>query len=474
MRGVAHRATIYAYDLSIGSRWADDAGQAEAMAHEADVTAIYNNSWTSGRGAAPKPVSAAWALAVREGVEQGFDGKGAFYVWGAGNGFAYGDNTNLDELRNYFAVTTVCAVDYHDRRSSYWAIGASLWLCAPSSGGSVQRITTTDSGNRYTIAFGGTSAATPIVSGVAALVRAANEDLTWRDVKLILANSARKNDAGNSGWQQGALKYGSSIDRYSFNHEYGFGVVDAGAAVALAADWTNLPPQMRESEAVSSDTDLELPDVVSGGSPTTVTSTVTLDSHVEFIEFVELNTDWDHDSIRDLQIELISPSGSISTILPYRSSSTDYEYRSAFRFGSARHLGESAAGVWTLRLADHVPGDAGSLMSWSLKVYGHGYKPGHPDIAAATAGSGSVTLLWTAPSDTGESDITSYDLRYIRSDADDNWTVVEQIWTAGALSYQLGGLTAGVIYEIQLRAVNDSGAGPWSERIESGTTRNSR
>ena len=473
VRGVAPRATIYAYDLNIGSRWADDADKAEAMAHARDVTAIYNNSWVSGRSPALKPVSHVWDLAVREGVERGFDGKGALYVWGGGNGFAYGDNTNLDELRNYFAVTAVCAVDYHDRRASYSDLGATLWLCAPSSTGG-QRITTTDSGNRYTIAFGGTSAATPIVSGVAALVRAANEDLTWRDVKLILANSARKNDPGNSGWLQGAFKYGSTSDRYSFNHEYGFGVVDAGAAVALAADWANLPPQMRESEAVSSDTELELPDLVSGGSPTTVTSTVTLDSYVEFTEFVELNTDWDHDSIRDLQIELVSPVGSISTILPYRSSSTAYEYRSAYRLGSARHLGESAAGVWTLRLTDHVPGDTGSLKSWSLKVYGHGYKPGHPEIAAATAGGTAVTVSWTAPSGTGDSDITSYDLRYIRSDATDradaNWTVVEEIWTSGGLSYELAGLTSGVLYEIQLRAVNDSGAGAWSERVESGTS----
>ncbi len=51
---------------------------------------------------------------------------------------------------------------------------------AEEDGGSTS--TTTDSGNRYTIAIGGKSAATPIVSGVAALVRAANADLTWRDV----------------------------------------------------------------------------------------------------------------------------------------------------------------------------------------------------------------------------------------------------------------------------------------------------
>ena len=59
--------------------------------------------------------------------------------------------------------------------------------------------------------FSGTSAATPIVSGVAALLRQANPGLTWRDLKLILAASARKNDAANSGWEGGARKYGAGF-----------------------------------------------------------------------------------------------------------------------------------------------------------------------------------------------------------------------------------------------------------------------
>ena len=78
---------------------------------------------------------------------------------------------------------------------------------------------------------------------MAALLRQANPDLTWRDLKLILAASARKNDATNPGWEEGAPKYGadSAEERYHFNHEYGFGMVDAGAALDLARGWTSAP-----------------------------------------------------------------------------------------------------------------------------------------------------------------------------------------------------------------------------------------
>jgi len=38
-------------------------------------------------------------------------------------------------------------------------------------------------------------------------------------------------------------------------------------------------------------------------------------------------------------------------------------------FGSARHLGEKADGLWTLTVIDGAAKDTGTFQSWSLKFY---------------------------------------------------------------------------------------------------------
>ena len=421
LRGVAPEAKIYGYNYLLEDTVANEA---DAMSRNAATTAISNNSWGPGDYGRPEPATELWETAVKNGVTSGYGGKGVFYAWAAGNG-GDDDYSTLDENANFYAVTAVCAVGHDDIRSSYSEAGANLWVCGPSSSGRVgqPRIATTDNGHRYRGTFGGTSAATPIVSGVVALVREANNALTWRDVKLILAASAHKNDPDNTDWVEGAFKYGSTTDRYNFNHEYGFGMVDAKAAVDLATTWTNVR-DLREITSASSVINLSIPDLPSSGTPTTVTASLNVDPYVEFVEFVEVNAHFNHSSFRDLTVELVSPSGAVSTLST--SAPINGALNTEFRFGSARHLGEDAAGEWTLRIKDLSRRDTGALRSWGLTIYGHGFVPGEPEIDVVTPGGGTLEIDWKAPTDTGETAITSYDLRYIRDDATDksdgNWS----------------------------------------------------
>ena len=196
--------------------------------------------------------------------------------------------------------------------------------------------------------------------------------------------------------------------------------------------------------------------------------TITLDTDIGFTEFVEINVNFSHPSIRDLEIELVSPSGRVSTLVgPYESESPVPLF-GEFRFGSAKHLGEDPNGRWTLQVSDHIPGLTGTLESWSIKVYGHRLVPAAPTVSTVTPGPDSLTVAWSAPGFMRGSAITSYDLRYIPTAADEtddaNWTVVEDVWTgSGLLQYTLTDLTSGVRYDVQVRAVNSSGVGPWSE-----------
>ncbi len=480
VRGVAPRATIYGYNLL-----ADDLSYfnlLDAMSRNAAVTAVSNNSWGPTDGPTAFSPGSLWERTIDAGVTYGHEGKGTFYVFAAGNGHLLGDDSNLDGLANYYATTAACAVDSRDGRAGYSEMGANLWVCAPANDrpgtlGESAGILTTDNSDQYISDFAGTSAAAPIVSGVAALTRNANPDLTWRDIKLILAASARKNDPASSGWEDGAAKYGADApgDRYHFNHSYGFGVVDAGAAVELAKEWTNIPA-MTATTVESEELDLEVPDAPGRGETATVTSALTLDSSIGFTEFVEVRVSFQHDSFRDLEIVLESPSGAESRLaVPLDTSSDsifffDYvPFHGEYRFGSAKHLGEDPNGEWTLRITDHYAIGEGILESWTITVYGHEQKAGPPTIDSVEGVDDTLAVAWSEPEQKAGLPVTGYDLRHIRADDDEtidsNWTVVEDIWTAaagGALEYSLEGLALRERHEVQVRATNDWGKGDWS------------
>ena len=469
VRGVAPRASIHGHNFLIAQT---DFVFADAMTRNGVVTAVSNNSWGFTDGPGLGPASRYWELAVEQGVREGYGGKGTFYAFAAGNGGLIGDDANLDEVSNFYAVAGICAVNDRDRRSNFSESGASLWVCAPSNDarGSYRGIATTENSNRYhRYTFGGTSAATPIVAGVAALMRDANPDLTWRDLKLILAASARKNDPGSPGWRDGALQYGSTTERYHFNHEYGFGVVDAKAAVDLAKGWTTVPP-LETVEVTSGNLSTRIPDLPSSGASSATAHTLSVNTGIEFIEYVEVRASFAHPSFRDLEVELVSPSGETSRLLSYHDADAPVSVNSRVRFGAASHLGEDPNGLWTLRVADRIDNDrSGTLESWTIKVYGHMLTPAMPTLDAVTPGEGSLTVSWSAPAVDRGAQVTSYDLRYIPTSADEtdnaNWTVVEGVWTArpgGDLEHTLTGLVGNTQYDVQVRAVNSSGPGSWS------------
>ncbi len=392
VRGTAPGASIYSYRLS------GDLREADAVVRNKEITAVSVNGLGSEDGAFFQEASTSWEEGVELGISKGFYGKGVFYVWGAGDGHERGDQANFSEYSNYYGVTAVCSTDGFGKKSIFSEEGVNLWVCAPGSD-----IVTTDNKNDYVVTSG-TFLSASQVGGVAALLREINGNLSWRDIKLILAGSARQNDFFDPSWETGAVKYGSDTERYNSNPKYGFGVVDAEAAAELAKSWKGVG-EMRTITA-SSDNELTIPDGDGEADGVLVSRLMIPDlEEVTFTEFVEAELVLSCDCLQDLNIQITSPSGTVSELVRevVRGSSNEEEncvsyLRRTHRFGSARHLGEDPSGEWILHITDTAYGDEENeentvtLHSWSVKVYGHFYQGSGSEITPKALTFGGATI----------------------------------------------------------------------------------
>ena len=345
-----------------------DSTSADALSYHNGGIDIYSNSWgpfDSGNILdGPGPITVA---AIEDSIYNGRSGLGNIYTWAAGNGLDADDNSNYDGYSNSRYSIAVAAITHYGEQSWYSEPGANILVTAHSNGGSptYEGITTTDitgnggyDGGDVTHDFGGTSSATPLVSGVIALVLEANPDLTWRDVQNILVHSSRKNDANDSSWSLNGAGHDVS-------HKFGFGAVDAGAAVSLAQNWSS---SGEESNATFGP---YTPNIEIDNGPSTWTEfnlSVPIDLRLESIDVV---VDITHDARGELDIVLQSPSGHESWLAEeHTDNNADY---SNWRFGTVQHWDESSQGDWTLKVRDSVSGsNSGTINSWEVIFHGVG------------------------------------------------------------------------------------------------------
>lgn len=157
--------------------------------------------------------------AISKAAREGRGGKGCVILFAAGN-------EDVDFVNLYAAhpdVICVAASDSNDQHAPYSNRGREVTVCAPSNGywpllaarpiwaeGSIEDFyygDGIDRGIRYQH-FGGTSAATPIVAGVCALILSANPNLTAREVKKILMQTADKIGSPSDYVNGHSLKFG--------------------------------------------------------------------------------------------------------------------------------------------------------------------------------------------------------------------------------------------------------------------------
>lgn len=168
--------------------------------------------------------------AINYAATSGRGGRGCVITWAAAN-----DNRNCDGypyLSNRWVIT-VAASTNQDFRAGYSNYGYTVDLCAPSGGGTADITTTDRTGSLgystfgYTSTFSGTSSATPLVAGVAALVLSRNPYLYAGQVHRLLRNTADKINYANG-----------SYNSYGLSPYFGYGRVNAWSAVYYATNPT--------------------------------------------------------------------------------------------------------------------------------------------------------------------------------------------------------------------------------------------
>ncbi len=333
---------------------------AAAFGFRNDLNAVKNNSWGPVDNGVARILSSVEAAALANAIATGRGGLGTIFVWAAGNGGTGVDRVDYDPYASSRYTIAVGAIDSIDRRSLYSEPGSSLLLVAQSDydlnlSTDVGIYSTTGTGE-YTNSFGGTSASSPLAAGVVALLLEANPGLTWRDVQHILVRTARKCRPADSSWRTN----GAGLP---ISEQFGFGAIDAGAAVALAQTWTNVAP-----EAVYDTGEIVEAAAIPDNNALGLTRTVLVPAHFR-VESVELVLDANHASCGQLRVALQAPGGLESLLANTRTDNAN-TYNNGYVFTTVKHFGERAGGIWTLKVADGAAGTAGTLNDWRLRIYG--------------------------------------------------------------------------------------------------------
>jgi subtilisin-like proprotein convertase family protein len=381
------------------------------------------------------------------------EGRGAIYVKAAGNEYKkWGScrlrksfdltcfNVNLEQEHATPFQILVGAFNKQGKRASYSNTGSALWISAPG-GEDGQGIVTTDQTGcsrghhldantlstefdkgrdplnadcSYSESFTGTSAATPIVSGLVALMLEANPKLSWRDVKHILATSTQplQNELQPiSQWLSGErlileqgwitnqadsaflTRFGRDRQQqaggYAFSNALGFGGVHLRDAVAMAQDWALRDltlPDFKEVAFAMHNPQAEIPNTSIKGAK----QIQTLEDDLLIAETVKIKISIQSPDQSSLQgekpidikhylVRLTSPQGTQSILLnPYHGLESGYDLID-FSMVSHAFYGERAKGDWLLEVINvkndytslPTPPSPAVLTSWQMTIFGH-------------------------------------------------------------------------------------------------------
>lgn len=344
--------------------------------NNANDIAISNNSW----GSCFDNDSENSEAILKMGAETLRDGKGRIYVFSAGNSRqGYGCPTlamgtsNASHYNNSQYTIAVAAMNNANGFASYSSPGSNIMVSGYSGDDFKPNILTTtptgvsewyntadeDKSKNYDFEFSGTSAAAPVVSGSLALVLEACPDLTYREVKELIANTSLMPTGSVVTTNAAGLPH---------SNDYGFGLINVEGMIDYCTSeyYTHLPVKQ---------TILTTDNVVES-VPATKTITVTENMSMEWIG---LTVKSDYSLPGNLGIEITSPSGTTSTLLhtnnQFGGTGTIVQYESTFiegqRFSSVAFYGEDSIGDWKINFITTNSNARGTVNEITLELVGN-------------------------------------------------------------------------------------------------------
>lgn len=424
-------------------------------------------------------------------------GYGATYVQSSGNGFttSYEACTDINDPSTCFEVPVAGNTNAHETTAtpykvivgalnadgtltSYSTPGSGVWITAPAGedGFAEPAMVTTDLRGclngysykpnvvtnyfnygyhplnlrcDYANTFNGTSAAAPVTTGVIALLLEANPELTWRDVKHILAMTADQpeydyllptivshpNGLDMPGYTYDEL-WVENKAFIPFSNYYGFGSINAGAAVNMARSYQ--PGSLGTYDQTIGPSSLwyydsgAISELIPENDPDGAQNQIWV-AHNLVIESVEIQISSDHDWPGELAVHLTSPMGTESRLLQLNSNIYTQDNFANTRMITNAFYNEQSFGYWTIKVVDGNGYDTGNLTNWKIKINGHKktseiLKP-HPPTHIVMPSFVSVNsdLSPEFSFDPSTSSVTGYEVAIGFSEIDEdvkNWTAV--------------------------------------------------
>jgi len=392
------RTTGYLDDESVEKMfdWAIDRG-----------AAVISCSW--GASAVYFPLSLRQRAVITKAATRGRNGRGCVIVFAAGNanrpingtlnesGWPNNVITGRTRWLAGFAVhpdvIAVSACTSLNKKAAYSNWGTGISVCAPSNNappgmwlqetgyiGTPPAIRTALEGlgifttdrmgaagydhEDFTPYFGGTSSATPVVAGVAALVLSVNPQLSAQEVRRIIEQTADKMTDPDPDPQLGISM--GSYDRNGYCQWFGYGRVNAEKAVKMAKSKQAIRQQVSRRVERSNVQALTIPDDDRQGASSRISI-----SDTSPILDIQVSVEVEHEFLGDVEIHLVEPGGK-TVLLQSRTLGRSTSLKTTYTLQTTPYLREllnlSPQGTWRLTAIDRAPQHTGKLKGWKLDL----------------------------------------------------------------------------------------------------------